>query len=366
MKKLFILILGVLFLIPLSVKADMGPPAIRTYKVTPKSSSGASYYDYDLKTKKGTIKSGEYVQVIGEKKSDGKVFAEFSSDDKYGYVDLSEFVRQGDEVNNDKASYVGKVFAKNGIEIYTGPSYSYDKTGKSISYNEDVNVSDFISDSTWIYVEKGDIKGYADASDGAVGIKLGEKILEISTGKEISGAYILDPWTQGYMIPSNNSLVKVDKWNYGYALYTENDAKALKSFDIYKKNEDFNSSNKVTTVPAGADVKVLYSSYGTPSNTYISYGDNKGWINCEVDYDVIDVTYKNTTNYLKADGNDDPTEVDDPTGDVPAPTPNNEEDKKLTTKQIVLLSIAGGVLVVLTSIVTIILVNKKKKTTVEE
>ena len=70
MKKIMMLILGVLLFIPAIALADMGAPGVREYKVTPKSEEGAGIYrityegDKATVEKAGTVPYGKEISIM--------------------------------------------------------------------------------------------------------------------------------------------------------------------------------------------------------------------------------------------------------------------------------------------------------------
>ena len=380
MKKLMMLILGVLLFIPAIVLADMGAPSIRAYKVTPKSEEGATCYgikesDWGNSTaefeKKGIVKYKEEVAIQIEETWNGEVYGtnwEEGSDDCY--YKLSEFKVVGESTDKDEAVYAGKVFAKDGVEIYEGPASAYEKTGKKIPYGTDVATSDFLDYSTWVYVEYGDIKGYVNAENGGLGILYKKDVISGETSKEYNSFYQLDNWSRAIMVKDGESYIKLyqNMENPGYAtkFFYKNEMKIANEWKLQKKG-DFDSE-AITTIPKGETVTILY--HGGPNCTsydYVSYKDQKGWINYR-ECGEEEQPYESYENLVESDDYMEWNEgkvLYDTYKEEQTATKKNSSSKAKDPNTILITSICAGGAIVLTSIVTIILVNKKKKTTEE-
>ena len=197
MKKIVYLILAVLFLFPIVAKADVGAPEIKAYTVVSKSGQDEPYYDWDL-TEKGIVPAGQEVEINMEEKIDGVLYG-ISYNTLNGYIiKLSDFkVSKGQELGTSEAKYVAKVFAKDGLVVYAGPSYINEEVGK-LAYGDDIKVGEFEGDA-WLYVEKGSIKGYVDTGFGSgfgVGILTKGDKIDAVTNKIYNEYYLIDSEAQ--------------------------------------------------------------------------------------------------------------------------------------------------------------------------
>ena len=375
MKKLMMLILGVLLFIPAIALADMGAPAIRKYKVTPKSEEGAPYYEVrynDDRTaeiiKKGTINYKEEVTIQMEETINDELYGS-SWDDGNRYFKLSDYKVVGENNNKDDAPYAGKVFAKDGLEIYTGPGGAYEKTGKTIPYNTDVAASDFLDGGTWVCVVYGDVKGYVNAEKGGLGILYEGWLIDKKTNKEYSSYYDIDDWSWGVMVEENGSYKMLNTVEEAvFKFYYKNNTKVIADFDLQKTGEF--DSEKIAHVSKGDTVTILYTGgrWGQ-SYTYVDYNGQKGWIN--LDYNNGVENPLESLDWETLEKTEDYKEWNE--GKVLADEVLNKKEgkekssTKVTNPNTILIgSIVAGGAIVLASIVTIILVNKNKKKTNEE
>ena len=381
MKKLMMLILGVLLFIPAVVFADMGAPGVREYKVTPKSQEGAAVYDiYSGQgiIKIGTVAYGQEVAIVQEFEVDGIIYG-YYYDDNMGssYIKLSEFKVAGESSEKDEALYAARVFAEDGLELYAGPAYAYEKTGKTVAKGTTVAASDFIGSGTWVYIENGDAKGYVNAEKGGLGILYKKDVISRQTNKEYSSFYQLDSWSRAIMVKDGESYIKLyqgmsnsESPGYSTKYFYKNEHIMANEWKLQKEG-DFDSET-ITTIPKGETVTILYQ--GGPncvSYDYVSYKDQKGWINSNYCEDQTDTYEPIDPNELEK--TDDYMEYNE--GKVLYDTFKEEEEaatkkssstsKAKDPNKIMITAVCAGGAIVLASLVTMILVNKKKKTTEE-
>lgn len=382
MKKLFVIILGIVFMIPITVKADMGPPQIREYKATPKSVDGAKYYNgiYEMNSKKGTFSYNTVLTISEETKVNSKVYAYACDKNNCGYVLLSDLKlsEKPNDLDGYEAKYVGRVFAKKGVDVYEGPGYIYEKTGDRIPANADIVVSGYDNnEGTWLKVKYGKITGYVDSDDAAVMVLYNGLALIQGSNKTVKEFYKSNAWDRKIAYKENDEYIIVDElyeFN-GEFKYTKTEFKATKELDLYKKFEYSESRETVGTIKKGDTVKFIYdASYQGTASYYVEVNGKKGWI--ETDYQEID-SYFEGFNYDKINDyrydnklylNNKPVEAKKGESDDHV-TPEKKEDKKynwFTKENIIILSSFGAVLIVLTAIVTMLLVNKKGKKSVQD
>lgn len=382
MKRIFYLIVGLLLVIPFTVKADMSAPEIKELEVTPKSSSGATIYSFGNYEEIGKLKSGETLKISTENEVKGVIYGCSYEDEKC--VKMSEVKNADKNVKSkeDKAIYVGRVFAKDGAELYEGPSYAYSKTGDTIPYNAEVRIADLSRGvGTWVYVEYNDISGYVDTATSPIGQLFKNKIIITENNKEYEEYYESNGWDRSLYAKDGDTYKKystydlADVFQYTDKFVLETDAKLYK-FAEAGENEQSNKST-VGTLKKGTKVEILYSYYDYGySAHYVTDGNSKGWLisvekdDGDYEFPYFDLDYeKLTKNKEYKEFDDQKVLAEEYFKDPDAPTPVKKDDKsegfKLTPKMIVMLSCAGGALIVLTAIITIIFVNKKKKSVQE-
>lgn len=417
MKKLFYFVIGVLLVIPLSVKADMGAPMIRYVVVTPKSPSGAPCYGSDKTSngsivpgkQVGTIKYGDIVYYSIEEKFDGKIYADMSNYGNCRFIDPSDFKpvdgKNKNDIFVDTDLYKGRTFAD--LKVYIGPSSSYEQVGVINKYDE-IKISNDLYYGTWVYVVGGGIEGYADIADGAAGYLANVDAVALipSMKKYTDEIYTLDPWTKSYMLKDGTNYIEVyTTYTYipnkvGISASATSDVELYDDVGSYK--EDSNGKyikvygQKVVTVPKGSEATILGFQNGNfgDQGCLVSYNDVMGWMptSCsDFSYDIPDDfivnVYGDSEYYYKVgtakvldeadweqikndedivnllkDPNKDP-DIDEPDpGDLPVPDIDDDGSKdSMSLRTIILLCALGGIVVVSTGIVILILINKKKK-----
>lgn len=360
MKKILLFVFTLLLIIPLSVKADMGAPAIKEYKATPKSKDGATYYDWDLK-KKGTIEYEETIEIYSEETINGTLYGMFNINLEPRYVKLSD-VKLVDEdtlvkPNKDEKLYKARVFKD--VKIYNGPNHSYSSIGE-LKENTDIRSTYYLDNGTWVYVVTDDVQGYVDASNGTIGLLNKEELIDSKTDKVYEESYELDPWTKEYYVKEDGVYVKLNGYLTGSEFFGTKDVTTTDDVKIYK---DLESNTVVTTIPKGAEITVKYvQNANFMSAKYVTYKDNSGWV-LEDGYDAFDIEWDDSYNYMDAYVQDGTMED---AKDVPTPKKPKADDKKLSLKEIILICAGGAVILVATAIVIIVTINKKKKKAVVE
>lgn len=387
MKKSLKFLIGVLVILPISVKADMGAPGIRTYKATPKSTDGATIYEKiysDNPTKEGKFDYNEILTVSIEEKSNGKVYAyACNKSDKCGNVLISDLKlsKAADDLEGYDLKYQGRVFSQKAIDVYEGPGYIYEKTGDKIPTDAEVIVSGYEeNEGTWLKVKYKDIEGYVDSDDAAVMILYKGEALVESTNKVVKEFYLSNAWNSKMAYKENGQYVVTNYYREfsGEFRYSKTEFKAVKDIKVAKRyTSDYeDDSNIIGTIKKGDNVKIIYdASYQGSVDLYVESNSLKGWISFiydegekyldGFDYEKISLSieYKELNKPVEA------KDVKNPKGDVV--TPDKKEDKKnnkkskffenWTKNQIIIVSAIAGAAIVLTAIITIIFMNKKSK-----
>lgn len=364
MKKIVYLILAVLFLFPIVAKADVGAPEIKAYTVVSKSGQDEPYYDWDL-TEKGIVPAGQEVEINMEEKIDGVLYG-ISYNTLNGYIiKLSDFkVSKGQELGTSEAKYVAKVFAKDGLVVYAGPSYINEEVGK-LAYGDDIKVGEFEGDA-WLYVEKGSIKGYVDTGFGSgfgVGILTKGDKIDAVTNKIYNEYYTLSYRFRGAILVYEDGEYKQISYigvpYEGNAATTTKDCKFYEDGRIEWTQIQALYGNEIGVIPAGTTIKPIYEGRDHYFSYYVEYNGKKGWIKYE-DYNTGCVDFYSASQ----DPTEEPSEIKKEVYVTDLAIDKVDDDKqefKFTTKEIVIGSIILGAAIVLTAIVTMILVNKKKK-----
>ena len=385
MKKLFCLILGLIFMIPITAKADMGSPQILTYKATPVSKEGAKYFEsaYNPDKVKGTFAYNEELTAYEEIKRNGKVYVNVcDKNDKCGFVLITDLklTKGATDLSSYKGDYKARVFDKDGVEVYEGPGYIYKKTGTKIPYGTEIVTSSYKNnEGTWLKVKYNGLEGFIDSDGGAVMVlhEGGELIKD--TNEVVTEFYLSNPWEDTFAYKVNGKYViseEVTPWLGKFKNKTE--FKAIKDINLYKNYGYSDDQVKIGTIKKGTIVKFIYdASYQGSEDFYVEADGKKGWISFD---------FEDTKNYFENYDEEAPVEslypspveakgditTPESTGDVVTPekedgdvvVPKAEDDDDFfagfTKKQIILISAIGAGVIVLTAVITIILVNKKK------
>ena len=274
MKKIMMLILGVLLFIPAIALADMGAPGVREYKVTPKSEEGAGIYrityegDKATVEKAGTVPYGKEISIMQEFEIDGILYGDYyDSDYDVHHIKLSEFKAVGKNAEKDEAIYAARVFAENGLELYEGPGSAYEKTGKTVAKGTLVAASEYIGYGTWVYIESGDIKGYVNAEKGGLGVLYRRPIMDTETNKEYSEYYKTHRGYHkrslnsngGWAIQTNTSMMNTRLFRYSNEIrsavmivHGENAHSCYMGKDAYNdmiKDSKYTSNKKLLIIP---------------------------------------------------------------------------------------------------------------------
>lgn len=360
MKKIIYIVLGVLFLLPLSVKADMGAPEIKHYKATPKSGV-AKYYDYDL-NEKGTIPADAVIEVYYEYKKNGEVYADAYFNDAYVTIKLSDFkTTDGTKENSKQAIYKAVVFSNNGLDVYAGPSYINEKVG-TVSYLDEVTAAEPEEGNAWVYIEKGNVKGYVDTIQGGLGTLTRGKRIDVATSKVYTEYYKLDSWSRFSIMVKDGSNYK--KIQTTAPEFTLGERTTKQVCNVYSSGES-GDKDIVGTIPANTAIKPLYAyTVSAYASYYVETDSVKGWVKAE--YGTTDdcIDYNTSTEQVEEKPKEEPVkEKDEP---VITPGETKKSDSELTPKMIIVVSICAAIIVVVTAIVIITLVNRKEPEVVVE
>lgn len=287
--------------------ADMGAPELREFEIVVINNNGVDYYDYkgDIKghlDKNDTVLvlyeyDGQY--TIGKKASrNGYEFNE-----TIGYINsLDGFSLAEDEVDPtklpDDASITkydeyrsAIVYAKDGVDVYKGPSDVYDKVGHInkdtvLSYKYAVETYDNVTN---IYISNKDVKGWVEILDKKVLIENDTQYIfrndvntecgTIPKNSITTPKYKTDSWSHSTLFEYNDCKFLYDAFRDEdvFAVYPNN-YKTLKDITLYETSDS--NSKEVGTVPSGSEIIILSSGdyfNDTQNIKYIKYDELTGW-----------------------------------------------------------------------------------------
>lgn len=390
MKKILKLIMLMVFLIPLTVKADMGAPYIKEYIAIINEVYGADYYDYDYENNKmitkGSLEFNEEIKIDYEEKLNNEYYGHFNLNDKERYmIKLSDIIIKETDVKLDNNYKCAKekiegeyrncyetdenlVISDGGIKLHSGPAYGYEvlseiPKGTILKY-------EYASEaSAWYYVEYNGIKGWVCELNGAIGTKVENlmtarelEIFEeskysedasiiglIPVSTKIKEAYHLDEWSGKTLVTYNG----ITGYIYTGSLASYVGEKTIElnyDVDLWENLDYFNDRVELDKVTKGTKITYDYEYWDMPATyAYTTYNGKTGWLCIEY------------CEYLVEDPNEIETTTELITEPVTSPTVEVVETKSLSGSTIVILCVAGAIIVALTATITIILVNKKKK-----
>lgn len=385
MKKIKLLLLLIVMLIPCMVKADMGAPMTRPYEMVVTAEDGIDYYDYQG-NKMGHLNKGDkfsvsyaydnkYTILVNNSgvKDNEKSFRLSSLEGTMLAVEEITPESIMDEKNNGvSVEKVTKnngaiVYAPEGVDIRKGPSDVYDKVGhldKDTTFNYLYSISG--GGVTHVYVDIDGVKGWIDILKSKVllentsryiaSMDLDLECATIPKNTILTPKYVTDAWT-GQALLEKDECTKL--WYYrkglkGLLVMYENETTDEKDLTVYEYA--FNDGEKVVTIPANTKYKALawgvYFDETTKKSSdmrYVNYNGKTGWITTYFDENVT------------------PEEIPEPTTTTTTAaviTPGYIDNR--TPLEIILPYVISGLVGVLIVLVIIILVNRKKKNKVEE
>ncbi|MBR1414172.1 MAG: hypothetical protein IJ574_05860 [Bacilli bacterium] len=397
MKKIYLLLLSILLIIPMSVKADMSAPYIEPYEATVSNPDGAIYYNMAYSDKQYLYKEdklayGKKIKIDYEEKINNDYYGSYFDENKNRnyYIKLSDIIRINKKYTYDESDYKkakdGIVLYPNGIVMKSGPSAAFDdvavvpgntklelKQTKDIEYN----------DSGWYLTTYKGKTGFVCELEGAIGYELAEEnngALFTSTDLDIKNEEgdTIEVIPANTLIEKNNKKYDLDAWSRSYYieyngvkgyisyldLASENLGKLNVLYDnikLYEKGVD-TSKVLVKSLPKNEELDAYYSSCDWGSCIYyVKYKDNYGWIlKTYIDDETETVEFKESGDVkplIKKEENKKEEKED-----------SNEEEvievNTLTNREIVIYSVGGAIILALTMIVIIMLVNKKKNSKV--
>lgn len=389
MKKIKLLLVFVLLLIPCMVMADMGAPSIKPFDMVVVAQDGIDYYDYQENVK-GHLNKDDKITICYEYNNNYSFFKE-ESRDMYKLKNLDGLILLEDEVDPEKAisephseneyQYVykvttnveGLVYADDGVDIRKGPSTVYEKVGhldKDTVFKYKYAMGD-PSGTTNVYVDTGSVKGWVDILDG--------KVLQTNTSKFItykevdmgcakipkntilSPKYVSDKWKHSALVEygSCKNLINYFRGVDGLVMLSNSNYVANTELDIYEYYD--NGGEKVATIPANGNFVLMANASiqgDLQGNIYVSYNDKKGWVKSEYE------NYKRDENTSKNEEIEKEITIEEEEKDEKEDTKLVDTDKKetnLNPVDYVSMYVIIGLSVALITVIIVILVNRKKK-----
>ena len=170
MKRIIKVLILVLVAIPFTVKANSGPPTIGCYDVNTYMEQTPTY-KYDSTNKK-MVQTDQFFQkdvekgICGEKIVDNELYLSIVEDDRDIYFKRSDvFIKGESDVKpyNEPTEPVYDYVLDDGLYLYRGPSYAYDKVSDTpIPKNSVIRVlGDDGGDGAFTYVEYNGQRGWA-------------------------------------------------------------------------------------------------------------------------------------------------------------------------------------------------------------
>lgn len=403
-RALKILTIGAL-LLPMSVNADMGAPGAAPIKMIPRSEEGASYYDCEDLSVKGTIPYNKEVKVYYE---------EMISGEKYGHVDLfegeefycvemSDFITSSEEYKPDfdsedtydfKAGYQIFINSPKGTKMYKGPSSMYDVV-TTIPYGELLETIAASGDEgiAWAYVSYKGKTGWIYMLDSKAVYKSApvrfykdveifnelytdnQKVIGTIPAQQIvKEIYTISEWTNmaGYYVEYNGIKGYIDDYS---TVISEINQKKLDKLEIkentklykYPDEKEIGKIDKklITSINGFYETEKMdeeIDDFVYETWLCIEYNNEYVWIK---ESSLEKTSQDKFDEYLENRSEEDDyiQEIEKENDKEENKTSSTEKKEKvnLGAKEIVVLCVGGAVISAMTAIVTIILMNKKNK-----
>ena len=398
MKKISrLLILLLVAFIPFAVKADMGAPMVKPYKVTVISSSGLDYTigHYDTVQRKYVEEKKHFNQgdtfyityeegdpYSGSLSEDGTDLISINASDKGKYKPVdSEYVPNDSEVSKYgkvENSYKTAETLKE-VELRKGPADAYEvitkiPAGTKLSYKYGIGDSGIV----YIYVDYNGQKGWINVLEKSVLLEFNKKVVifkdintscgVLSAGTVFTTKYQTDDWSHSVLYESNGcrALVSDFKSDDVITVWEESKNKYTFKKDVVMYSKPDNKGDKITTLKKGTQFKIIASTpyEGYPVDMYIDANGTTGFVHVGDNYESI-VDEKNVTQPDETTTTEETTTEETTTEETTevanSDEPTNSKTNVNKTRNIIIISVIVGVALAVTAIVIIILVNKKKK-----
>ena len=326
MKKNFKLFLLFILFIPCVIKADMGSPSVRPYKMVVINPNGLDCYDYNNVLVSHLNKDDTFTVVyqFGEKYSislandktcnlnslDGAVLVTDILNPKNA---INEYIENsGVSIQKVTSNNEALVYADEGVDVRKGPAEIYEVVdhldkGVKFKYSYYINGGGI----THVYIDDGDTVGWVElfgsSWNSKVLIQSSDKYIvkkdinldcgTISRNTILSPRFKTDAWSRGVLVEHNEcskllhraeDIVFLNQINYGKYV-SEVDAIVYEYYD--------NGGKELTRIPANTEFVILADASiqgGLTQDFYLSYNGKKGWI--KVDYLKISRIFDDESN----------------------------------------------------------------------
>lgn len=394
MKKLFYLLIGILLILPNTIKADMAAPIVIKYKAIVNNPNGVD--DYDTTTVDNEIK---WVKT-GKKIPYGTIFeidqedVDYMCNDDYcaKYSDLvaieKDYKLKPDEIGEESTLRTIKE-----TNIKSGPAQAYETIGK-IKSNETIKAKRVVAlneaeegDTPWFYIEYNGIKGYISELDDSFVIENENKTHDIMITEDTDLLDLNKEKIKTFKTFEiiNAKVYKLNDYNDYIYIESKNFKGFINSFDIsiksdvskFKANEEIKvyeyanqyKAKVIATLPKDTIfTSEYYYTYQSELFVYYEKDNIKGFaFTDEYGYDEDDIFVLGSS--TEENNEDSKEEVKEEIKEEIKPKEEETKDDKKEEKNVIkakkdytlYICIGAGILVAITAIVTIILVNQKKK-----
>ncbi len=407
MKKKILLIIMTFFAIIGVAKADMGAPETIEYELIVVKKEGVDYVsvDYNVETHEETktIKHLDYNTKV-------KVMYEYTmnpgersyvidvNDEKYATVtSLDGFALLKDELdptslsdyNSGKTGNV-LVYAKDGVDMYKGPSFAYSKVENgNIPAGTKLKYTYHVSEGVFMYVEYNGKKGWISSEDAAILYEVNPEQYYIFTedtqlscttipkNTVLKSSYKTNMWSMSnlFKYQSCEGLLKTFRSGKIIMLGLGRESKTLKEVKLYKYYD--NKNEVLATIPKEETVYVYTSQIpvvGGLEYFYVEYNGLRGWIDVEEDYGTVLKYVEDGKKIIYTpEIQSKPIEVTDEeqkeekeeetsTEEVKEEIKNNEDStNKSDPKTFILTCVIVALSIAVIALTTIIIINKRKK-----
>ena len=310
MKRVFIVAVFLVCLcVPLFVKADMDAPSVKEYTASVSNPEGAITYSYEENevVKKGVLAFGTTITVQYEEEVSDELYANVHTYEGGNYdsflvkIEDITIIKDGEIKVDYDLKKDGIVLANEGVDVYTGPAYAYEKTGTILPKNAEV-VLYGIKDASdaWMYVEYNGSKGFVCVLNGVIGLEKVERGVmtyditrvydKMSDVREdaykeiiprnvrIEDVWRVDPWSQSYYIEYNGIKGYVGYYDVAYDVFGSCRYN-LNTISIYENVSLMGEPLYTGSVEEDDLIFVEYSiDRREPECGYLTYKGVSGWV----------------------------------------------------------------------------------------
>ncbi len=403
MKKIYKLLLLVLCLFPLTVKADMGAPVIRTFEAIITKSGGLTGKSYDNKKKhfdensKVTVSGYSDSYYIRVKDSNGSYTEyEVSSEDSKYIVPVNKEVGPNDEGVTKLDKTIEFQVVSDKLTVYKGPASAYEVAG-SLKKGDQVTAF-YAADAMesipiYYYIQEENLKGWilinSSNETEKVWIVNAQPLKVIitkdttinNTEVKANSIYKINYWSNAFLgtgpvIKVNNEYIEPEDETYEIIADSKKKQSIFKmeqyNFTLKKDTKlftTFSLSEEITTIPAQTELSTinLVPAYVLQDQEvyylYVSFNNKLGWIKVKAkDVDVKEDDYlidELVSPYIDPEGDD--GEAEEETTEPVDYHDDLNPKKKTNSKETIIIAVIAAVSVAILALGTIIVLNKKNK-----